>query len=183
MPDPYALAASGDRDATSELVATMRPRLARMAAHYARCTGEDADDLLQEAWSGLLEALPQMDTAIGSPHQYLLARARWRLLDLVRRQRRRRCLPLECADDIPAPQTGLDAALSDASVREFMSALQQTQRTVLAHLLGGLTWREAGERMGCSSANVAYHVRRIRAEYARWSEAGAPYAERETIMS
>jgi RNA polymerase sigma-70 factor (ECF subfamily) len=169
MPDPYALAAAGDRDATSQLIDAMRPRLTRMAAHYARCTGEDADDLLQEAWFGLLDALPRMDTAIGSPDQYLISRARWRLLNSVRSQRLRRCLPIESADAVPAPADGLDTALADAAVAGFVSALAETQQAVLTHLLGGLTWREAGERMGCTSANVAYHMRRIRAEYARWA--------------
>jgi RNA polymerase sigma-70 factor (ECF subfamily) len=49
-----------------------------MAVHYARCSGEDADDLRQEAWLGLLEALPNLDVRIGDPEQYLVRYARWR---------------------------------------------------------------------------------------------------------
>lgn len=160
----YREARDGHADATRRLVAALRPQLARMAAYYARQTGEDADDLIQEAWCGLLEALPHMDLSIGSPKQYLLSRARWRLLDMVRRERVRRCLPLECASRTADPGD----ALAEASASQFMARLRHTHQTLLTHLMGGLTWREAGERMGCTSANVAYHVRRIREEYERW---------------
>jgi DNA-directed RNA polymerase specialized sigma24 family protein len=34
--------------------------------------------------------------------------------------------------------------------------------------MAGRTWREAGDALGCSSANVAYHMRRIRRRYAEW---------------
>jgi len=169
MPDPYQRARDGDPDATRAVVAALRPRLTRMASYYARRTGEDADDLLQEAWFGLLEALPLMDPRIGSPRQYLLSRARWRLLDAVRRERLRRCLPLEARASGSADGGELEDAVGQAAVGEFMGVLEAKQRAVLTHLLGGLTWREAGERMGCTSANVAYHMRRIRLQYARWS--------------
>jgi RNA polymerase sigma factor (sigma-70 family) len=169
MPDPYQLARDGDPAATRAIVTALRPRLTRMAAYYARRTGDDADDLLQEAWFGLLEALPLMDPRIGSPRQYLLSRARWRMLDAVRRERLRRCLPLGPDEERMDSGTGWDEAVGKAAVGQFMGALEAKQRTVLTHLLGGLTWREAGERMGCTSANVAYHMRRIRHEYSRWS--------------
>ncbi len=51
---------------------------------------------------------------------------------------------------------------------EFLSRLNTTQRRVLACLAAGLTWREAGRVLGCTSANVAYHVRRIRQQYEEW---------------
>src|SRR5436309_9807678 len=91
----YERARSGDPAAIDRVVESLRPRLTRMAAHYARRCGEDPDDLLQEAWVGLLEALPSLDVRIGSPEQYLLQRARWRLLDWVKRSRLRRCARLD----------------------------------------------------------------------------------------
>ena len=42
----------------------------------------------------------------------------------------------------------------------------------------GLTWREAGSVLGCTSANVAYHMRRIRSQYAAWQEETGGRAER-----
>lgn len=161
-------ARDGDPTAREALVDELRPRIASMAGHYARCTGEDPDDLLQEAWVGLLEALPELNTCIGSPEQYLIRHARWRLLDAVKRARIRRCLPLEdtSGDDIPHPKSAVESAF----VSEFADRLKESQRAVLGCLLDGLTWREAGRALGCTSANVAYHVRQIKRRYEEWTE-------------
>jgi RNA polymerase sigma factor (sigma-70 family) len=151
-----------------ELVPRLRPRIEKMASYYARRCGEDADDLQQEAWLGLLQALPALDPRIGSPEQYLIKHARWRLLDSVKRARIRRCLALdeEGAESLPAPEQ--DEALSSASVRDFTGRLKEQHRDLLACLLAGLTWREAGGALGYTSANVAYHVRQIRRQYEAW---------------
>ena len=164
----YERARDGDRIATEAVVKSLRPRLERMAAYYARCSGEDPDDLLQEAWLGLLEALPVLDLNIGSPDQYLIQRARWRLLDAVKRARVRRCVSLE----EEAAERRADPAPDDAEgavcVREFAGILKDRQRAILDCLLAGLTWREAGSVLGCTSANIAYHVRQIRHQYEEW---------------
>ncbi len=166
----FERAREGDELATRALVEALRPRIHKMAAYYARCTGEDADDLLQEAWVGLLEALPALDVRIGSPDQYLVQRARWRLLDSVRYARLRRCLPLEDAgaEGLPAPAAD---SLSVVVAAEFLGLLKPAQRAVVDLLAAGLTWREAGARLGCTSANIAYHVRQIRRRYEEWSAA------------
>jgi len=165
----YERARSGDPDATEAVVEALRPRLARMAGYYARCSGEDPDDLLQEAWVGLLEALPVLNLEIGSPDQYLIQRARWRLLDAVKRARVRRCANLE--EDLPdrlvcpVPENAVAAACAS----EFAGLLKARQRVILDCLLDGLTWRETGHVLGCTSANIAYHVRQIRRQYEEWS--------------
>ena len=164
----YERARDGDRIATEAVVETLRPRLARMAAYYARCSGEDADDLLQEAWVGLLEALPVLDMGIGSPDQYLIQRARWRLLDAIKRARVRRCASLEEeAVERPAGSC-LQEAEEAACVCDFTGHLKGRQREILDCLLAGFTWREAGHVLGCTSANIAYHVRQIRRQYEEW---------------
>lgn len=150
----------------SEIVPRLRPRIEKMASYYARRCGEDADDLLQEAWLGLLQALPALDPRIGSPDQYLIKHARWRLLDAVKRARIRRTAPLDDDYDLAGP--GMEEALSTTSVREFASGLKAQHRELLACLLAGLTWRETGRVLGCTSANVAYHVRQIRRQYEAW---------------
>ena len=166
-------ARAGDSAARAAVVEVLRPRLERMAAYYARRCGEDGDDLLQEAWLGLLDALPSLDLRIGRPEQYLIKRAKWRLLDAVKRARLRRCVPLE--DDAPgAAARALDDALESAAIREFSRGLKESQRAVLDCLLAGLTWREAGTVLGCTSANVAYHVRQIRQRYAAWAAETPP---------
>ena len=153
-----------------------------MACHYARRCGEDPDDLLQEAWVGLLEALPALDMGIGSPEQYLVQHAHWKLLDAIKRARVRRCSSLD--DTIDAEvlvDDDADNPVSVASVSAFLEELKSTQKGVLRCLLAGLTWREAGQVLGCTSANVAYHVRQIRQHYDAWSEADlAPTSLRST---
>lgn len=140
-----------------------------MAAYYARRTGEDPDDLLQEAWLGLLEALPALDVTIGSPDQYLIQRARWRMLDAVKRSRVRRCDPLDDGHTDHRAERAFARLVDSESVSAFSGQLKTNQRQVLEHLLAGRTWREAGEALGCTCANVAYHVRQIRRRYEEWS--------------
>jgi RNA polymerase sigma-70 factor (ECF subfamily) len=141
----------------------------RMALYYSRCSGEDADDLLQEAWVGLLEALPALDVTIGTPEQYLLQRARWRLLDAIKRAHVRRCDQLDPVATEHLSDSHTEAGLAVSCVGEFQNRLKATQRLVLGCLMQGLTWREAGTALGCTSANIAYHVRQIRREYEAWS--------------
>lgn len=133
-----------------------------MARHYARCCHEDCDDLLGEAWFAVFDALEVVDLAIGDPEQFLLKRARWRMLDYVKWSTRRRCDGPdieECEAQVTdvAPQV-----VDDDTVSKVLSALSDTQQTVLRGLLKGQTWREVAGHLGCSSANVAYHVRQIR---------------------
>jgi len=139
-----------------------------MAAYYAHRCGEDADDLTQEAWLALLEALPELDLEVGQPEQYLIARARWRMLDIIKRERIRRCAPLD--DDLHSlAEPRVDDHAADAAyASEFARQLGPTQRRVLECLLSGLTFRQTGEMLGCASANVAYHVRKIRRSYEEW---------------
>lgn len=170
--EPYERARLGDAPAVQTIVERLRPRLARMAAYYARRAGEDADDLLQEAWCAVLEALPALDLAIGSPEQHLLQRARWRVLDTIKRNRIRRCVPLEASPRAALAASSHDDSHGRAHVAAFADALKPTQRTVLRCLMGGLTWRETGDRLGCTSANVAYYVRQIRRRYEEWSDGG-----------
>ena len=152
----------GDPVARQQLVAALGSRLAGMARHYARCCQEDYDDLLGEAWFAVFDALPITDVTIGAPEQYLLKRARWRILDYIKWARRRRC-------DEPAAEQREEQTpdmapyvLGDALVGQLSQALSQTQQVVLGRLLRGDTWREVASHLGCSSANVAYHVKQIR---------------------
>ena len=163
-------AREGDPWAAEALVENLRPRITRMAAYYGRRCGEDPDDLVQEAWLGLLEALPELDMEIGSPEQHLIARARWRVLDALKRARVRRCASLD--DGALDPRYAARPAechVETACVTEFVEQLKLFHRRILACLMAGLTWRETGRMLGCTSANIAYHVRQIRRKYEEWS--------------
>lgn len=169
MNSQFARAQQGEPAAVAAVVAHLRPRLTRMAGYYAHCAQSDADDLLQEAWLGLLDALRDLNVEIGSPEQYLIQRARWRLLDAVKRGRLRQCLPLEEAAQEALPDPGWEEAQAQALVADFGRHLKAGQQAILECLLLGMTWREAGDQLGCSSANIAYHVRQIKQQYERWT--------------
>lgn len=155
----------GDSEAAEALVAELQQRLERMAAYYANACAEDAGDLLQEAWLGVLDGVKDVDMTIGSPRQYLLERAKWKILDYVKYNKRRKHNPLEdfMLEDYAPPVE--ESALAAAFTEEFMTRLSSKQKKVVKQLLKGQTWREAGECLGCSSANVAYYVRQIRQEF------------------
>lgn len=165
-------AREGDPHAIDRVTQALHPRLNRMAAYYSHRTGKDRDDLLQEARYGLLEALRELDISIGRPEQYLIKRARWRMLDSVKRARIRRCLPLDGETDRRA-DCPVESILAQAHVSAFADQLNAAQRDILAALLSGMTWREAGDALGCTSANIAYHVRQIRRRYEDWTQASA----------
>jgi RNA polymerase sigma-70 factor (ECF subfamily) len=176
-------AARGDDAAVNKLIVRLTKRIDRLALHYAARCGEDAGDLRQEAWIGLLEALPNVDVRIGDPEQYLIRYARWRLLDAVRRSHRPGHYSLEAltesvGDEFLNSQSTLsnassaqcpEASVDDGDIHAFVQSLQPTPRSVLRCLMDGQTWRETGSALGCTSANVAYHVRKIRKSYEEWS--------------
>lgn len=157
---------SGSTTATHELLDELRPRVARMAGFYARASRLDRDDLQQEAWLALLEALREFDPALGELRPFLVQRARWRMLDTVKYTRVRACVSLSAADEPPA---AAPSGSSSADVNDFATLLNPLQQRILQCLLRGLTWRDAGAELGFSSANVAYHVREIRRRYEQWN--------------
>jgi RNA polymerase sigma-70 factor (ECF subfamily) len=160
-------ARGGDVAAQDVLRERLRPRLESLAGYYAARTGMDAADLLQEAWLAVFEALPGVDVTVGTPSQFLLKHARWQILDHIRWSNRRRCDPLDdlateaIVDDAPARPSASDVE-ARILVAELERRLNQRQKVILRGLLDGRTWRQIGDSLGCTSANVAYHVRGIR---------------------
>lgn len=147
----------------NELLGAIELRVEKMAAYFGRRCGVDEDDLRQEAWVAVLEMLPRLDHSVGVPEQHLLKRARWRILDSIRRQRRRQHVALE--DVPPTLASYLDTRHSGPDMGALFARLTTIQQRILRALMEGYTWREAGAIVGCTSANVAYHVRRIREVY------------------
>ncbi|MHB1458019.1 MAG: sigma-70 family RNA polymerase sigma factor [Armatimonadota bacterium] len=162
-------ARGGDISAAQTLVNILTPRIEKMARYYARCCGDDPDDLLQEAWIGVLKALSVVDLGIGIPEQFLIKHARWSILDAVKRSKRSGAIQgfEHMTDAIPGAAS--DECHSESVTREFVSRLTGIQRDIVVCLLEGMTWRETGDMLGCSSANVAYHMKQIRKQYERWS--------------
>ena len=146
----------------ARLLDNIQTRIEKMAVYFGRRCAVDEDDLRQEAWLAVLEMLPRLDMSVGQPEQHLLKRARWRMLDNIRRQRRRQHVGLE--DLPPAVGSSLDPR-STVDIGALQARLTLIQQRILRGLMEGYTWREVGDIVGCTSANVAYHVRRIREVY------------------
>lgn len=170
------LARSGDAYAQDRLRETLRPRMESLAGYYAARTGMDASDLLQEAWLAVYEALPTLDLTVGTPTQYLLKHARWQILDHIRWNKRR---THDALDDlvVETPEmaennfgtASIRPGTQEVEVRMMVSDLEgrlsDRQKAILQGLREGCTWRQIGDSLGCTSANIAYHVRGIRQAY------------------
>lgn len=172
-------ARGGDAVAQDRLRESLRPRLESLAGYYASRTGMDAADLLQEAWVAVFEALPTVDVNVGTPSQYLLKHARWQILDHIRWNKRRSHEALDDSLTETIEVSENNFAVSGSSslpsaqdvevkmlVEDLERRLNQRQKDILHGLLDGHTWRQIGDSLGCTSANVAYHVRGIRQAYA-----------------
>ena len=157
-------ATAGDPVAQARVVNDLQGRIEKMALYFGRRCGADADDLRQEAWIAVLEMLPRLDLSVGTPEQHLLKRAKWRILDSIRWQRRRQHLAL--SDALPPGAAYFDPQ-AGADIGRILEDLTAIQRRILRALMEGYTWREVGAIVGCTSANVAYHVRRIREVYVK----------------
>jgi RNA polymerase sigma factor (sigma-70 family) len=163
----WSKAQAGDAGAILEMLG---PRVQRIGAHYARRTGLDRDELVQEGILAILEGLPDLAPGLRDPGDYLVRLARWRMLDWVRWTRRRTGLPLE--HEGPVIDQALDEAGERMDVAAFVARLKPRQAQVACSLMDGQNWREVAAQMGCSSANLAYHVRQIRGQYERAFNAG-----------
>lgn len=167
-------ARAGDAVAQDRLRETLRPRMESLAGYYASRTGMDAGDLLQEAWLAVFEVLPTVDVTVGTPSQFLLKHARWQILDHIRWNKRRTHDKLddlmtetaEMSENSFGASPNWSGSTADVEARMLVEDLEQRlnqrQRAILHGLLDGHTWRQIGDSLGCTSANVAYHVRGIR---------------------
>lgn len=148
--------------ARTRLATVLRPRLMTMARYYSRKTWLDYEDLLQEAWVAVYEALPETKLNIGEPEEYLMRRARWAVLDYLKWSLRRQMEPLE--DWTPERQVaGAEGeVVARAAVERVAEGLSEMQRKVLGLMLAGDSCTDAAQTLGCTTANVSYHLGQVR---------------------
>jgi len=125
----------------------------------------DREDLQQEMWLGLLQGLQEVDVTIGDPVCYLLKRGKWRLLEAIRRSERDRAESLDTGELLAARARFEDEVTSRWLTGRLWSRLREPQRAILDGLLKGYLQEELARSLGCTAANVSYHVRRIREGY------------------
>lgn len=153
-------AGEGNVKAQEELLKKLTPRLEKIVRKYEWVHGMDRDDLKQEAFMAVIEGLGRVDITIGSSSEYLLKFARWRLLDCLKKVMRHKKKELRnMAEFIPT-----DANLS-AEMELLEGRMTSVQKQILKYLTEGHTWREIGDMMGFTAANVSHHLKQIRKLY------------------
>jgi len=155
----------GDAGAREQISDLLRERVLRTAGYYASLTGMDREDLQQEMWVGMLLGLQQVDTAIGDPLCYLFLRGKWRLLEAIRRSERERTESLDAGACIPERSGFEEEIWSRWMTVSLSSRLREPQRAILDGLMQGYLQQELAQSLGCTAANVSYHVRKIREGY------------------
>jgi RNA polymerase sigma factor (sigma-70 family) len=158
-------ARQGDTAAREQLSDLLRDRILRTAGHYASLTGMDRDDLQQEMWLGMMLGLQQVDVTIGDPLCYLFLRGKWRLLEAIRRSDRERADSLENGAALPDGTAFEDEVCIRWLARSLQGRLRGSQRAILDGLLQGYLQEELAQALGCTAANISYHVRKIREGY------------------
>lgn len=158
-------ARQGDHHAREHISDLLRDRVKRTAGHYANLTGMDREDLQQEMWLGMLIGLQQVDINIGDPLYYLFLRGKWRLLEAVRRSERERADSLDANSPMAERTTFEEEVWSRWTTVQLSQRLRGPQRAILEGLLKGQLQEELAQTLGCTAANVSYHVRKIREGY------------------
>lgn len=122
-------AAGGDRAAFVALYRALYPPVARWVARRARSPG-DAEDVVSLTFHRLLETLPRLDPARGTPLAFALGVARHALADEARRRAVR--------GDTAGPGSADAAALADLAPGAEQALLERERLEGLARLLDGL---------------------------------------------
>jgi RNA polymerase sigma factor (sigma-70 family) len=155
-------AREGDAASREQISEMLRERVLRTAGHYAGLTGMDRDDLQQEMWLGMMLGLQSVDVTIGDPLYYLFLRGKWRLLEAIRRSDRERADSLDVSAPLPDRLRFEDEVWSRWEAVRLASRLRGPQRAILYGLLEGYLQEELAQSLGCTAANISYHVRKIR---------------------
>ncbi len=127
----------------------------------------DAADAWSETFLSALQAYPRLRPE--SPiRRWLVTIAHRKAIDLLRGAARRP----QPAGDLPEVAAQSDAATEDVALRAALEALPEKQRgAVIYHYLGGLSYAEVGELLGCNESaarrRAADGIASLRQRYAQ----------------
>lgn len=167
-------AARGDVGAQRALYDRHRPGVARVARSFAELDGDDADDVVQEAFVRAFRNLAGLkDPARFAP--WLLTITRNRALTLLARRRSAQALAEELGreagreEEAPGPpDPSQDAELE--VVRRVIADLPEgpeKQTVQLFYVEGELSAREIAERLGVGKSAITMRLERFRAKVKR----------------
>ncbi|WP_431910127.1 RNA polymerase sigma factor [Amycolatopsis thermoflava] len=177
----------GDRAALDKLATQLQPQIARYCQPHDRLlrrAGTSAEDLTQDVWVGVLDALPRYHPVPGRPFlAWVHAIATRRIADAFRQSARRQALV--SLDDLPGEPTALSTGDPSRILehREQVSVVATAVRALaprrrdalLQHLLGERDSRIAA-RWGASvsAVRVARHkaMTLLRTSVTDWAGVG-----------
>lgn len=165
-------AQSGSTKAKEQLVSLLSPRVQSCSRYYGRRCGVDAADLEQEMWLGVFRALERVDVSIGDPIQFLLSQGRFALLTSLR-GRPQQGVSVEAAESVPDDGSIERLVVEGQSAESFISSLDGTASKIVSYLLDGHSRSDAARFLGCTPANVTYHLRRVEADLTAALKPGA----------
>lgn len=157
----------GDPKATTEFIRRLRPLVRKIAYHYSNRCAEPLEDMEQEIWLGIFTALPEVDVRIGDPVQFLLKKGKWSALDRIKRRLRHLEEPVAEIYQPDIRSRVEEAVLAHCLREEIKGHLSPIQSTILDLLIAGYSATEVAQQLGCTPANVSYHLARIRRVYQR----------------
>jgi RNA polymerase sigma-70 factor (ECF subfamily) len=156
----------GQSDALAVLFDRYQKLVLSIALRIVRDPGE-AEDVTQIVFLDVFRAVAQFDPRKGSTRVWLMQYAYHRAISRRQHLQGRefyKTAELEEVDTRPVeahPTFGLSSPETEALVRESMSALSDTQRSVIEMACyEGLSMREIAERTGDSFVNVRHHYYR-----------------------
>lgn len=170
-------AQDGDDAALGSLVARYDRLAIRLCGSY-HVAGMERDDLLQEAYLGLLKAIRSFDPQKGIPFaSFALLCMKRQVISAVRRQNAKKNQPLN--ESVPLEETGFSGAAADwqldgpetaiileeesRHVREQVIALLSAlERETLQLYLKGFTYEEMARKLQCPEKTVDNALQRIR---------------------
>ncbi|WP_447004065.1 RNA polymerase sigma factor ShbA [Saccharothrix isguenensis] len=159
-------AAGGDRQATSDLLAVLRPRLIRYCRARIRGAGTyaTADDVAQETLIGVLTALPSYRDEGHGFGAFAFGIASRKVADFFRKKVRDRTTPVADVPDSADHRSGPEQAALRTELLEnvhgLLGVLSETQREVLVYrVVVGLSAAETGELLSLTpgAVRVAQH--------------------------
>lgn len=146
-----ALVARSDEGALGELYDRYGAAAFRLARRVVRDTGL-AEDVVQEAFLGIWRGAARFVPERAHASAWIMTLVHRRAVDAVRREERRRALPLEDGDDVRLVDSAENVVwlrLERERVRHALAQLPDQQRETLElAYYGGFTQSELADRLG-----------------------------------
>ncbi len=174
------MAASGDRDAEERLILRYG-YMVRACARPLFLAGGDSEDLIQEGFLGLLDAIREFDGDRDAAFAtFARVCIRNRLRSAIRSANRDKHLPLNASlsweseaavPAMPAPASPEEMVIAREESLEGLERMRQSlsplERKVLDHYLDGLSYEEIARAVGKDVKGVDNAVQRIRRKLTR----------------